>query len=162
MSWCISTWVNLLWESQGLLDLSGYFFYHFRAIIDHDLLKYLFIPFLLLYSYKTHAILVFLYLMLSKKSLTLHSLFFILCLHLSHFSHVHHLLSQLTISSSASVTLLLVPSSVFLIIVIVLFSSIQFSSVAQSCMILCEPMNLSMPGLPVHHQLLEFIQTHVP
>ena len=39
--------------------------------------------------------------------------------------------------------------------------SVQFSSVAQSCPILCDPMNLSTPGLPVHHQLLEFIQTHV-
>ena len=38
--------------------------------------------------------------------------------------------------------------------------SIQFSSVAQSCPILCDPMNHSMPGLPVHHQLLEFTQTH--
>ena len=38
---------------------------------------------------------------------------------------------------------------------------VQFSSVAQSCPTLCDPMNLSMPGLPVHHQLPEFIQTHV-
>ena len=37
----------------------------------------------------------------------------------------------------------------------------QFSSVAQSCLTLCDPMNRSMPGLPVHHQLLEFTQTHV-
>ena len=36
----------------------------------------------------------------------------------------------------------------------------QFSSVAQSCSTLCNPMNCSMPGLPVHHQLLEFTQTH--
>ena len=43
-----------------------------------------------------------------------------------------------------------------------LFShSIQFSSVAQSCLTLYDPMNRSMPGLPVHHQLLEFTQTHV-
>ena len=41
------------------------------------------------------------------------------------------------------------------------FSSVQFSSVAQSCPTLCDPMNRSMPGLPVHHQLLEFTQTHV-
>ena len=41
------------------------------------------------------------------------------------------------------------------------FSSVQFSSVAQSCLTLCNPMNCSMPGLPVHHQLLEFTQTHV-
>ena len=40
------------------------------------------------------------------------------------------------------------------------FSSIQFSSVAQSCPTLCDPMNCSMPGLPVHHQLPEFTQTH--
>ena len=39
--------------------------------------------------------------------------------------------------------------------------SVQFSSVAQSCPTLCDPMNCSMPGLPVHHQLPEFIQTHV-
>ena len=39
--------------------------------------------------------------------------------------------------------------------------SVHFSSVAQSCLTLCEPMNRSMPGLPVHHQLLEFTQTHV-
>ena len=35
------------------------------------------------------------------------------------------------------------------------------SSVAQSCLILCDPMNGNTPGLPVHHQLLEFTQTHV-
>ena len=40
-------------------------------------------------------------------------------------------------------------------------SSVQFSSVAQSCPTLCDPMNRSTPGLPVHHQLLEFTQTHV-
>ena len=37
----------------------------------------------------------------------------------------------------------------------------QFSSVAQLCPTLCDPMNHSMPGLPVHHQLPEFIPTHV-
>ena len=36
-----------------------------------------------------------------------------------------------------------------------------FSSVAQSCPTLCDPMGCSTPGLPVHHQLLEFTQTHV-
>ena len=39
--------------------------------------------------------------------------------------------------------------------------SVQFSSVAQSCPTLCDPMNRSTPGLPVHHQLLESTQTHV-
>ena len=37
----------------------------------------------------------------------------------------------------------------------------QFSSVAQSCPTLCDPMNRSTPGLPVHHQLPEFTQIHV-
>ena len=40
-------------------------------------------------------------------------------------------------------------------------SSSQFSSVSQSCPTLCDPMNCSTPGLPVHHQLPEFTQTHV-
>ena len=40
-------------------------------------------------------------------------------------------------------------------------SSVQFSSVTESCPILCRPMNHSTSGLPVHHQLLEFTQTHV-
>ena len=39
--------------------------------------------------------------------------------------------------------------------------SVKFSSVAQSCLTLCNPMDHSTPGLPVHHQLLEFTQTHV-
>ena len=39
--------------------------------------------------------------------------------------------------------------------------SVQFSSVAQLCPTLHDPMNRSMPGLPVHHQLPEFTQTHV-
>ena len=43
----------------------------------------------------------------------------------------------------------------------VTLSSVQFSSVAQSCPTLCSPMNCSMPGLPVHHQLPEFTQTHI-
>ena len=38
---------------------------------------------------------------------------------------------------------------------------IQFSSVTQSCLTLCDPMNCSTPGLPVHHQLPEFTQIHV-
>ena len=40
-------------------------------------------------------------------------------------------------------------------------SSVQFISVTQSCPTLCDPMNHSMPGLPVYHQLPEFTQTHV-
>ena len=43
----------------------------------------------------------------------------------------------------------------------VLLRGVQFSSVTQSCSTLCDPMNHSTPGLPVHHQLQEFTQTHV-
>ena len=40
-------------------------------------------------------------------------------------------------------------------------ASVQFSSVAQSCPTLCDPVNHSTPGLPIHHQLLESTQIHV-
>ena len=41
------------------------------------------------------------------------------------------------------------------------YYSVQFSSVAQSCPTLCDPVDRSTPGPPVHHHLLEFTQTHV-
>ena len=41
------------------------------------------------------------------------------------------------------------------------FSPIQFSSVTQLCPTLCDPMDCSTPGFPVHHQLLELTQTHI-
>ena len=48
-----------------------------------------------------------------------------------------------------------------LLLILYQVDSVQFSSVAQSCPTLCDPMNRSTPGLPVHHQLPEFTQTHV-
>ena len=39
--------------------------------------------------------------------------------------------------------------------------TVQFSSVAQLCLTLCDPMNHSTPGLPIHYRLPEFTQTHV-
>ena len=44
---------------------------------------------------------------------------------------------------------------------IILFLFSPFSSVTQTCPILCDPMNCNKPGFPVHHQLLELTQTHV-
>ena len=41
------------------------------------------------------------------------------------------------------------------------FSSVQFNSVTQSCLTLCDPMDCSMPGFPVHHQLPELTQTDI-
>ena len=49
----------------------------------------------------------------------------------------------------------------FIINLTIQFSSVQFISVAQLCPTLCYPMNRSTPGLPVHHHLPEFTQTHV-
>ena len=48
-----------------------------------------------------------------------------------------------------------------IIVFILPYSLVQFCSVAQLCLILCDPMDCSMPGLPVHHQLLESTLTHV-
>ena len=50
---------------------------------------------------------------------------------------------------------------IFLPAVSVAWVVTQCSSVAQSCLTLCDPMDCSTPGLPVHHQLLAFTQTHV-
>ena len=55
----------------------------------------------------------------------------------------------------------LFPTEPSVLIMLVMPSSVQFSSVAQSCPTLCNPMNCSTPGLPVHHQLPEFTQIHV-
>ena len=60
--------------------------------------------------------------------------------------------------------LFIVPSSLMRIIIVPIFSllcTVQFSPVSQSCSTLCDSMNRSTPGLPVHLQLLEFTQTHV-
>ena len=46
-------------------------------------------------------------------------------------------------------------------LVATIVDSTDFSSVTQSCPTLCDPMDCSTPGLPVHHQLPEFTQTHV-
>ena len=50
---------------------------------------------------------------------------------------------------------------VFVIFFYTIPFSVQFNSVTQLCPTLCDPMNRSTPGLPVHHQLPEFTQTHV-
>ena len=47
-----------------------------------------------------------------------------------------------------------------MVVELMILKQVQFSSVAQSCPTVCDPMDCSMPGLPVHHQLPEFIQTH--
>ena len=58
-------------------------------------------------------------------------------------------------------SLVLLSLSLLLSIFFVFLISVQFSSVARSCPTFCDPMNRSTPGLPVHHHLPEFTQTHV-
>ena len=75
------------------------------------------------------------------------------------------MLCQLVIHNQgtiAVVQLCILHDATHLFIFHISFSSAQFSSVAQSCPTLCDPMNCSTPGLPVHHQLPEFTQTHIP
>ena len=69
-------------------------------------------------------------------------------------SLIFNILSSLVIIFAVIISWLQSPSAV-------IFSSVQFSSVTQSCPTLCDPMIRNTPGLPVHHQLPEFTQTHV-
>ena len=66
----------------------------------------------------------------------------------------------LIVSGSSPFNSLLILSFLLLLLGYLL-ASVQLSSVAQSCLTLCDPVNCSTPGLPVHHQLPEFTQTHV-
>ena len=73
-------------------------------------------------------------------------------------------LSPLTLRGLSPTTVSLSPKRVNLHLQLIsswAFRSDQIRSVTQSCPTLCDPMNRSTPGLPVHHQLLEFTQTHV-
>ena len=62
---------------------------------------------------------------------------------------------------STSLEVRLSISMIFMASLGILTDSVQFSSVAQSCPTICNPMNCSTPGLPVHHHFPEFTQTHV-
>ena len=65
------------------------------------------------------------------------------------------------ITSQSYLSLKFFPIGQILRYSIISSSSVQFSSVAQSCLTLCDPMNHSTPGFPVHHQLQEFSETHI-
>ena len=74
---------------------------------------------------------------------------------------IHTKYSYIILESYIKVLKSLLKEKYFQISLLSKFYSIQFSSVTQSCLTLCDPMNCSTPGLPVHHQLLEFTQTHL-
>ena len=67
--------------------------------------------------------------------------------------HVHFPSSYL-LASHTKLGLQKVPIKIY-------FNTVQFSSLAQLCLTLCDPMDCSTPGLPIHHQLQEFTQIHV-
>ena len=74
----------------------------------------------------------------------------------------NQLLALLILAMVSFVSFTFISALIFMISFLLLtLSSVQFSSGSQSCLTLCDPMNRSMPGLPVHHQRPEFTQTHV-
>ena len=76
--------------------------------------------------------------------------------------HVPHACLTLKLRFSLQLTCTEFILQVFCILMKVIQSnSVQFSSVTQSCPTLCNPMNRSMPGFPVHHHIPEFTETHV-
>ena len=87
----------------------------------------------------------------SKASIIQHSAFFTVQL-----SHPH-----MTTGKTIALTRRTVTGKVMSLLFNMLSRLVQFSSVDQSCLTLCNTMNCSKPGLPVHHQLLESTQTHV-
>ena len=80
---------------------------------------------------------------------------------LPHCGQILYHLSHQEIPYCSPKTSILWRSAFFMVQLSHPYRSVQFSSVAQSCPTLCEPMNRSMLGLPVHHKLPEFAQTHV-
>ena len=84
--------------------------------------------------------------------------------HLSEYLIYYYLVTLFIYSNALDLKLdLLLVFACYIFFLLFLFkfpiSSVQFSSVAQSCLTLCDPMNRSTPGLPVHHKLPEF--THL-
>ena len=118
MSWGVLPWVYPVWDSLGFLDLRDYFLPHFREVFNCYLLKY----FLMVFLFVFLMIRILGHLILSQRSRRLSSYhlirfsFFPLC-----FIYFYHSIFYLTILSSASVILLLVPSRVFFISFIALF-----------------------------------------
>ena len=122
MSWGVSPWVYPVWDPLGFLDLGGYFLLHFREVFNYFLLKYFLMafPFVFFFwdSYDSNVEC----LTLSQRSLSLSSFLLILFSFFLSASFISTILpSTSLILSSASVTLLLVPSRVLLISVIALF-----------------------------------------
>ena len=120
MSWCVSPWVCIVWDTLCLLDLIDYFLSHVGEIFNYNLFKIFLIPILLLFLFlDPYYSNVGSFGIIQEVSETIlssfHSFYFILPFR----SYFHHFIFQLT-DSSASNILLLIPSRIFLISVIVL------------------------------------------
>ena len=122
MSLCVSYWIYPIWVSLGFLNLGDYFLLHFREVFDYYLLKYFFTPSSLVYffwdAYDSNFG-SFNIVPVVSGAVPLSLNYFILspiC-----FIYFHHFIFHLTCLSSASDTLLSVPSRVFLISAIALF-----------------------------------------
>ena len=122
MSQSLSPWVYPVWNSLCLLDLIDYFFSHVREVCEYILCEYFLRPFPFSSSSGTCIIRMLVRLMLSQRSLRQSSILFILLSLFCSLAVISTILSfSSLIHSSPSVILLLIPSSVFLISVIVLF-----------------------------------------
>ena len=123
MSWCISLWIYHVWDALNFLDLSSYYLSHVREIFDYNLFKYFLIPFLFLFffwdPYNLNVDVLNVVPALSETVLISFLLFF--PFFLFHFNYFHYSIFQLTYPSFCLRYLLLVPFSIFLISIIVLF-----------------------------------------
>ena len=84
----------------------------------------------------------------------------LVCLRLFFFACKLYCLAQ-CLAHGACMLLPLYPHHLLWAYILFLEHSVQFSSVAQSCPTLCNPMDYSTPGFPVHHEFLEVVQTHI-
>ena len=124
MSWCVSPWVCIVWDTLCLLDLIDYFLFHVVEIFNYSLFQNFLIPFLFLFFWDPR-IRMLLCLILSQRSLSLSSILFILFTLLCSSEVISTILSSSSlIRSSASYIILLILSKIFLISVIVLFVSV--------------------------------------
>ena len=148
MSWCVSPYIYLVWDSLCFLDLIGYFLSHIREVFNYNFLKYFLSPFLFLFFFwdpynsngAFHVVPEF-----SKTVLNSFLLFSLFCSEVV----ISTILSSSSLIRSASVILLLIPSRVFLISFIVLFIIVclLFSSSRSLLNFSCFLLSISKTGI---------------
>ena len=122
MSWRVSPWIYPLWDSLRFLDLIEYFLSHSREVFNYNLFKYFLSPFLFLFFFwDPYNSNVGAFNVVPEVSETVLSFFHSFSFILFCSSEFHHSVFQVTYPLSASVILLLIPSSVAFTSVIVMF-----------------------------------------